>query len=162
MIEFKKWQKEDVHLFYELSNCHDLYQNMNDSFPKTIKEIEIFLNDILNSDEENVCIRKIIYDGQVVGSIGIFINDKQGEIAYWLNQTYWGQGIMSQVICAFIEWIQNIYSLYSIIATPFSNNKASQRVLEKSGFVYQKTLLKHILKDHCWRDCELYVLNIFS
>lgn len=161
MIEFKKWQKEDVNLFYELSNSSDLYQNMNDSFPKTIREIEIFLNDISNSDEENVCVRKIIYNGQVIGSIGIFINDKQGEIAYWLTQTYWSRGIMSQVICTFIEWIQNIYSLHSIIATPFSHNRASQRVLEKSGFVNQKTLSKHIFKENGWSDCELYVLNIF-
>ena len=76
--------------------------------------------------------------GAVLGMIG-FYSPTQGQeddigIGYALDPKAWGQGIMSEALRAFCDFIFNRYRAGKIQASCFDDNPASQRVLEKAGF----------------------------
>ena len=45
---------------------------------------------------------------------------------------------------------------HSIYATAFETNKASQRVLEKNGFVKEGLIRDKFFKDNKWHNAYLY------
>jgi RimJ/RimL family protein N-acetyltransferase len=73
----------------------------------------------------------IICDGQVVGNIGCWEQDGHREIGYWIGREFWGRGIATRAVAAFVEQVK-IRPLHGYVAT---HNVASRRVLEKCGFV---------------------------
>ena len=78
-------------------------------------------------------------DGAAVGGISLHPgNDMQrpsAEVGYWLGRSYWGRGIMSQVVRGFADRVMMTSPLYRLHASVYANNPASMRVLEKAGFV---------------------------
>ncbi len=51
-------------------------------------------------------------------------------VGYWIGKPYWGKGIATKALAAFLRQVQ-IRPLYALAAT---HNRASIRVLEKCGF----------------------------
>ncbi|NND05002.1 MAG: GNAT family N-acetyltransferase [Saprospiraceae bacterium] len=76
--------------------------------------------------------------GGLIGGIGLLFNEgvhaHSSEFGYWLALPFWNQGIMTQVIRAFTRHIFSKNLLQRLYAKVFVGNKASCRVLEKSGF----------------------------
>jgi ribosomal-protein-alanine N-acetyltransferase len=73
----------------------------------------------------------ILLDGVVVGSIAKFEMEGEAGITYWLDRRYWGQGIASTALHAFLH-LETMRPIFGRIAF---DNVGSQRVLEKAGFV---------------------------
>ena len=78
-----------------------------------------------------ILIKTILYDGQVAGSVLTHGWFGDPEVSYWLGREFWGKGIATQALRAFLD-IQQTRPLYSRVAI---DNLASIRVLEKCGFV---------------------------
>lgn len=79
----------------------------------------------------DACLKKtIVADGQVAGHIGSFGRDGKREVGYWIDRAFWGRGIMSQALPAFLR-VEQQRPLYAGVAP---HNVASIRVLEKCGF----------------------------
>jgi RimJ/RimL family protein N-acetyltransferase len=75
--------------------------------------------------------RTILFDDQVAGNIVSFTEDDgHREVGYWLGRDFWGKGIATRALTAFIEIVTE-RPLYAEVAGP---NHASRRVLEKCGF----------------------------
>ncbi len=72
----------------------------------------------------------ILADDQVAGNIGSWQQDGQQQVGYWLGQAYWGQGIATQALTAFLAQVP-VRPLYAYVV---KHNIGSQRVLEKCGF----------------------------
>lgn len=72
----------------------------------------------------------ILADGQPAGNIVSWEQDGQREVGYWLGQAYWGRGIATQALAAFLEQV-TARPLYAYVA---KHNIGSRRVLEKCGF----------------------------
>ena len=80
---------------------------------------------------DNSCLKKtIVFDGQVVGHIGSWTSDGKREIGYWLDRAFWGRGIATKAISAFLL-LEPTRPLYAGVA---KHNAASIRVLQKCGF----------------------------
>lgn len=80
---------------------------------------------------------------QLIGTIGFHAIETEhwkAEIGYELHPTYWGKGIMSEVIAAVIRYGFNEMKLNRIEAFYDPKNFSSGRVLEKNGFKYEGTL----------------------
>ncbi|HJJ42895.1 MAG TPA: GNAT family N-acetyltransferase [Methanocorpusculum sp.] len=58
------------------------------------------------------------------------------ELGYWLGKPYWGKGIMTKMIAEICGQAFHRFAIDEIFAEPYEWNAASQRVLEKAGFVY--------------------------
>lgn len=82
-------------------------------------------------DDESIVARTVLVDGRVAGNVVSFIQDGTREVGYWLGCQFWGRGIATQALYAFLTQEQH-RPLYAHVA---KHNVASRRVLEKCGFV---------------------------
>lgn len=73
----------------------------------------------------------ILFAGAVAGNIVSFEQNGRREIGYWLGKLFWGRGIASAALTAFLDQ-DTTRPLYAHVA---KHNRASLRVLEKSGFM---------------------------
>ena len=80
--------------------------------------------------DESVWLRTILFDGEVAGNIVCFEQLGEREVGYWLGREYWGKGIATQALEAFLKTIET-RPLYAHVA---KHNIGSRRVLEKCGF----------------------------
>ena len=72
----------------------------------------------------------VLEDGAVAGHVLSFVRDGHREVGYWLGRRFWGRGIATGALSEAIGELDQ-RPLYARAA---SDNKASRRVLEKSGF----------------------------
>jgi RimJ/RimL family protein N-acetyltransferase len=86
----------------------------------------------------------ILVDGQVAGNIGSWEQDGEREVGYWLGREYWGQGVATQALAAFLAQITS-RPLYAHVV---KHNIGSRRVLEKCGFTV------------CGEDDEEFILML--
>jgi RimJ/RimL family protein N-acetyltransferase len=80
--------------------------------------------------DETVINRAIVADGELAGTIGSWGDPAEREITYWLGRSYWGRGIATVALTAFLA-VDPTRPLRARVA---SDNVASRRVLEKCGF----------------------------
>jgi RimJ/RimL family protein N-acetyltransferase len=78
-----------------------------------------------------IALRTILFAGQVAGSIVCFSDFGEPEVGYWLGKEYWGKGIATRALAAFLRLI----SERPLGAHVAKDNAASLRVLQKCGFV---------------------------
>jgi RimJ/RimL family protein N-acetyltransferase len=74
--------------------------------------------------------RAITRDSQLVGTIASYVSEGATEVTYWIDRTYWGQGIATQALSLLLEEIP----IRPIRARAASDNAGSLRVLQKAGF----------------------------
>lgn len=72
----------------------------------------------------------ILFDGAVTGNIVCFEQDGQAQVGYWIGREYWGKGVASAALAAFLADVQ-ARPLYAHVV---KHNLGSVRVLEKCGF----------------------------
>ncbi len=82
--------------------------------------------------EEATLIRTILFDGDVAGHISRYEDEEfaRPEISYWLGKNYWGKGIATRALTAFLSIVE-VRPIYSRAA---KDNIGSFRVLQKCGF----------------------------
>ena len=82
-------------------------------------------------DEHNMN-RTILCDGRVAGSVASYVDvDGRPEVTYWLGKEYWGRGIATQALAAFLARVNPTRPIYARAA---KDNLASLRVLQRCGF----------------------------
>jgi RimJ/RimL family protein N-acetyltransferase len=100
-------------------------------------------------------IKTIVLDGQVVGSVLSYEECGKLEISYWIGEAYWGRGIATQALRAFLAEANRTRPMYARVA---KDNTGSLRVLEKCGF----TIAGHAqeLADALDEDTEEWILEL--
>jgi RimJ/RimL family protein N-acetyltransferase len=80
--------------------------------------------------DDGIIKKTILFEQQIAGSILCFPDQGRLEVGYWLGKQYWGQGIATRALLAFLEEVK-IRPLYARAA---KDHIASLRILEKCGF----------------------------
>ena len=75
--------------------------------------------------------RTIVADDEVAGYIASWEQEGMRLVAYWLGRAYWGRGIATAALRAFLE-VETTRPLHAYVAV---GNVGSMRVLERCGFV---------------------------
>ena len=75
--------------------------------------------------------RTIVCDGQVAGSVSSYEESGKPEVTYWIGRPYWGKGIATRALTAFLAQANTTRPIYARVA---KDNLRSRRVLEKCGF----------------------------
>ena len=70
-----------------------------------------------------------------VGLLILFEETDAVRIGYLLSETVWGQGLASELVGGLVDWCASQDSITKLVAGVDSNNLASIRVLQKSGFL---------------------------
>lgn len=156
----RQWSMSDVDSLAEHANNYNIAKWLTNQFPYPYskKAGEAFISSILNDNPQKVFAIEV--DGEAVGSIGIFpqsdIHEKSAEIGYFLSEKHWGKGIMPKAIADIVAYGFENFDIVRIYARPFSTNKGSQRVLEKSGFKLEARLEKALFKHGEYMDELIY------
>jgi len=80
---------------------------------------------------ESSAIQTILFGGYVAGYVSSYYDeDGKPEVTYWLGKSYWGKGVASRALSAFLQHVK-VRPLYGRAA---KDNIASLRVLEKCEF----------------------------
>lgn len=99
--------------------------------------------------------------GEMVGAVGsdslVVGASHRAEIGYWLARPYWGQGVMTDAVRAYVHYAFSDLGLLRLTAHTYTFNVGSGRVLEKNGFKLEGLLRKHFRKGE-----ELYDAYCFG
>lgn len=100
----------------------------------------------------------ILLDDRVVGAIGADRNGDQAEIGYWITPTLHGQGMMTEVVQAFVPFTLRLWPIERVIGRAFTENLASMRVLEKAGFSREAVEVGALRKNGRLKDVQVATL----
>ena len=81
--------------------------------------------------DPTIIIKTIIFRGHVAGYVLSYEEAGQPEVSYWIGKAYWGKGIATRALSAFLEHGNQVRPIYARVA---KDNIGSLRVLEKCGF----------------------------
>lgn len=163
--KIRPWSIEDAEGICKIINNKKVLDNLRDGipFPYTIEDAKEFITAMLSADPNTTYAFAIIFDNNIVGSIGAFrqsnIHFRTAEVGYYIGEPYWGKGLATSAIKQLCQYIFQETDIIRLFAEPFANNKASCRILEKSGFEYEGTLRKNAVKNGCVLDMKMYSLT---
>lgn len=162
-INLRPWSLSDIDSLVKYANNYSIARFMTNTFPHPYTNEHGLRFIKMASDEWPVRLFAIEIEGEAAGSIGIHpqndIMCKNAELGYWLGEKYHGKGIITKVIPQMIAFGFNTFDINRIYARPFGNNFASQRVLEKCGFMLEARIEKNIFKNGEFHDEMIYAVR---
>lgn len=146
---------DDMPGMAKLANNKKIAINLRDGFPHpySLEDAMKFFNMIQKLDPNGIF--AIEYKGEYVGNIslvkGTDVYRNSAEIGYFLGEPYWNKGIMTQAVKLITEYGFDKLGLVRIHTGVFSFNLASQKVLEKCGY-----LIEGVFKDAITKDGQIW------
>jgi RimJ/RimL family protein N-acetyltransferase len=90
---------------------------------------DVHMAKVRTSPEATNC--AVTVDGRLVGSIASFVIDGDTEVTYWIDRSFWGQGVAGQALALLLESAR----VRPLFARAASDNVRSLKVLQRAGFV---------------------------
>ncbi len=81
--------------------------------------------------DDTIVKRSIVIEHALAGHIMSFMQFGERELCYWIDRAYWGQGIATAALAAFLPLLAT-RPLYARVA---QDNLGSIKVLQRGGFV---------------------------
>jgi RimJ/RimL family protein N-acetyltransferase len=156
----RDWENKDAQAIAAYANNRKIWLNLRDGFPSpyTPRDAEQFIAKVNQADPRTVF--AIATETEAIGSIGLVLGSDvhryTAEIGYFLAEPFWGKGIMTQAVHYFTTWAIQKFRLHRISAEPYAPNRASRRVLEKAGYVYEGTCRSSVFKNGEIMDQAVY------
>lgn len=104
--------------------------------------------------------KAICVDGMPIGSLtlnqGTGVNCCRAELGYVIGKKYWGKGYTTKAVKLALSLGFDELKIHRIESVVYPENRASQRVLEKAGFVREAVLRKYIYAKGRVRDCIMF------
>ncbi len=102
----------------------------------------------------------IVRDGRVIGAIGLDpgadVHRHGAELGYWLGVEHWGAGYMSEAVAALCDHAFATTRFQRLYAVVFGGNPASDRVLQKCGFILEGLSRRAVFKSGRFLDARTY------
>ena len=95
-------------------------------------------------DDPSTLARTIVADGRVIGSIGSWDAEGERDVGYWIGREHWGKGYATAALRAFLD-VDPHRPLQAHVA---DHNVGSRRVLEKCGFVLERSVQEEGVLEH--------------
>jgi RimJ/RimL family protein N-acetyltransferase len=159
----RPWHSGDQFDLVRHANNRRVWLGLRDRFPHpyTLADAEAFLGRVQAQDRPTVF--AITVDDRPVGGIGLMLGGDveriSAEIGYWLGEEFWDRGIATAALRGLTRHAFTAFELNRLFAVPYSDNNASIRVLQKSGYRHEGTLVGSAIKDGRIRDQELYAIT---
>ena len=147
----RSWRSSDVDSLARHADNRNIWINLRDAFPHpyTKRDASEFIRAAMRRTPETFF--AIAVDGAAAGGIGFVLHPDvervSAEIGYWLAESFWGRGIVSEALTAVTHYAIATHHLTRIYAVPFAWNAASCKVLEKAGYVLEARLRNSAIKD---------------
>ena len=139
----RTWLLNDLKDFFEIYGDAEVWRNIN---PQGVFKSEdvarrSLRNGIAYQQEHGICHWATVEKtkGKVIGACGFNLSEggPELELVYHFAPAYWGRGYATEAARACLRYAFEELNAPQVVASTYSQNLASQRVLEKLGFVYQ-------------------------
>lgn len=142
----RPWEDADAAELYRLASDPDIGPRAGWPVHTSVENSLDTIRNVLSAPETYAVVLK--ETGLPVGSIGLkepqerFKEEKglQMEVGYWLGKEFWGQGFMPEAVREVLRRGFEELGCAVIWCGHYDFNGQSRRVIEKSGFVYQRTV----------------------
>lgn len=157
----RPWSMTDLDNLVKYANNFNIAKNLTDKFPfpYTVEAGQNFISYATNK-ENTATIFCIEVDGEAAGGIGVHPLDdvfrKNAELGYWLAEPFWGRGIMTKCLNEMKDYAFANYDITRLFARPYGSNIASQKLLEKCGFVLEGKFERTLFKNGVFEDELVY------
>jgi ribosomal-protein-alanine N-acetyltransferase len=140
-----------------LDDADSVYRHFSDDSVTQFMDIEPCKNvdearEIINFHIEDTGCRWGLFnkkDDSLIGTCGFHCwmkgNESKAEIGFDLAKAYWGYGLMQEALVPVIKFGFDIMKLHMIEATVEEDNKRSQKLLQKIGFVRDTELRDNLI-----------------
>lgn len=142
----RTWSLEDAEEGYRIWSDEEVMRYIGAGRRNTdVEQTRGWLNRMIAHQEKHgFCFWAVVEkeSNQLIGSCGMAYQVDGGlpiEFGYTLARPFWGRGLATEAAAAALRYIFEKIDVPEIAASVDSRNVASQRVLEKIGFVYQRT-----------------------
>lgn len=147
----RPWEESDAESLYEYAKDPQVGPIAGWPPHTSVEDSRDIIKSVLAVNETYaICKRQ---DNRAIGSIGLMrgeqsnldIPEDEGEIGYWIEVPFWGQGYVPEAVRELIRHGFEDLKLNRIWCGYFEGNDKSKRVQEKCGFRYH-----HTNKDIYW------------
>ncbi|MFN8277176.1 MAG: GNAT family protein [Chitinophagales bacterium] len=156
----RPWYIDDLPHLVHYANNQNIARFLTDQFPHPYTQADGQAFIAMANRDHPARILAIEIDGHAAGGIGIHpqsdIHRLNAELGYWLGEPYWGKGVITSAIAQMIHFAFANLDVQRIFARPFGSNLASQKVLEKNGFVLEARIPKVLIKNGSLEDELIY------
>lgn len=145
-IILRPWRDNDASGLYEYAKDPRVGPIAGWPPHTSVENSREIIRDVLSAEETYaVCLKD---DGRAAGSVGLLFGengnvrlaDDEAELGYWIGVPLWGRGLIPEAAAELLRHGFEDLKLKKIWCTYFEGNIKSQRVSEKLGFVYERTL----------------------
>ena len=159
--ELVKWTSSMKQELMDICNAVDRsFLSNRLPYPYTGDSADWWLGMVSEHDGKDGVFRAIVVDGRVAGNISVEqkadVYSRDAEIGYMLLTEYWSRGIMTRAVRQICETAFKELDIIRITALVYAPNIASQRVLEKNGFVREGLQRNAVSKNGRVFDLCLY------
>jgi [ribosomal protein S5]-alanine N-acetyltransferase len=155
-------EKDKANLVYNINDQDVASNTLTIPHPYTEADADFYFNLVKDLGQKykkatSFAIRK---NGELIGGIGRLvsygIDSHKDEIGYYLGKDYRNQGIMTEVVKSFSDYLHQEHGLVRIEAGVFLHNQKSMKVLEKAGFEFESLNKKYHKKGNEFLDVKLF------
>ncbi|MFT5885114.1 MAG: ribosomal-protein-alanine N-acetyltransferase [Arcticibacterium sp.] len=149
-ITLRPLHLEDKAVIAKLADNVNIWSSVRDYFPHpyTQRDAEWFIEHSLAMKvQENFAITyNENFCGIISANVQTDVYRKSAEMGYWIGEPFWGKGIATKATDLICDYTFQNLGVERIFSSVFEYNKASIRVLEKSGFEKEGVFRKAIFK----------------
>jgi RimJ/RimL family protein N-acetyltransferase len=129
-VRLRDVEQADLPQLYEF-HCDPDANRLAGTIPRNADAFRVHWEKILAGPE--VAVKAITVENVLAGHISCFKLDGIASLGNWVSKAFWGKGIASRALELLLKEVF-VRPLHAHVAT---GNRASLRVLQKSGFVIQ-------------------------
>jgi [ribosomal protein S5]-alanine N-acetyltransferase len=139
----RRFEQKDLSDLFAYASVEGVGEKAGWPHHKSLSDSQVILERFIQSDEVWAIVHK--GDDKVIGSIGLHHrpdeeSHQEGDLVlgYVIAKAYWGNGYMTEAVERLLEEAFLRWDVPRIRVNHFKENIASQRVIEKLGFIYEK------------------------
>jgi RimJ/RimL family protein N-acetyltransferase len=137
-VQLRDVIESDLPIFFEQQ--FDPAANQMAAFPAREQDAFMAHWKKIMAGETNI-LKTILFDHEIAGNIVCWTAADEREIGYWIGREYWGKGIATKALAAFLEHVRE-RPLYAHVV---KHNIGSRRVLEKCGFKMHREDIEELI-----------------
>ena len=159
-LRLKPWEEKDAPGLYAYAKDPDVGPHAGWKPHADIEESLNIIKTLFIPNDVWAIIKKD--SGEIIGSIGLEPDKrrpgiKSRELGYALAKEHWGKGLMAEAAKAALDFAFDVYNYDVVSVCTSPENKRSQSVIKKCGFVYEGTERKvYKTYDGTIRDSKCY------
>ncbi|GLR16534.1 GNAT family N-acetyltransferase [Portibacter lacus] len=140
-ITLRELKKSDAEFIHFMRNDAKVNEFVDRPGTENIKDAEFFIEQRYQAFFHKEAIYwgiELNTNGFMIGSVTLWhldLEEGQGELGYDLHPSFQRKGFMSEAIKTVLNYGFNMLQLKKIVAFTSTENKPSQKILEKFGFV---------------------------